>query len=129
LKRFLLKKLLFIYLVTGSWLFTPIYFVAHPKLEITYINLSEMLTPNSVTVRGYNRSDGSYVSSYTRRPPGAVYKDKPIEKEMSKVSSLEKFYRISLCARLGCLLHSRYIQVQCSSRAITISLQRFCYEF
>ena len=37
------------------------------------------LTPHSVSVRGYYRSDGTYVNSYNRRPPGSVKHDKPYE--------------------------------------------------
>ena len=88
MKKFLLKKVFFIFLITGSWFITPIYFIAHPKLENSYSSLSNNLTPNSVNVRGYYRKDGSYVGSYSRRPPGSVKKDKPIEKEMRKVSTL-----------------------------------------
>jgi hypothetical protein len=95
LKKFLLKKLLYIFLITGSWFITPIYFTAVPKLENSYSNLSNKLTPNSVNVSGYYRKDGSYVNSYSRRPPGAVDKDKPTEKEMSKVSTLLSIINIA----------------------------------
>jgi hypothetical protein len=35
------------------------------------------LTPYSVHVSGYYRSNGTYVNSYTRRPPGSVKHDEP----------------------------------------------------
>ena len=35
------------------------------------------MTPASVSVRGYTRSDGTYVRPYSRRPPGSVARDKP----------------------------------------------------
>ncbi len=37
------------------------------------------LTPYSVSVRGYRRSDGTYVRSHSRRPPGSVSHDEPYE--------------------------------------------------
>jgi hypothetical protein len=37
------------------------------------------VTPSSVFVSGYYRSDGSYVSSYNRRPLGSVARDSPFE--------------------------------------------------
>jgi hypothetical protein len=35
------------------------------------------LTPYSVHVSGYYRSNGTYVNPYTRRPPGSVNHDEP----------------------------------------------------
>lgn len=37
------------------------------------------VTPSSVFVSGYYRSDGTYVGSYNRRPPGSVPHDSPFE--------------------------------------------------
>ncbi len=37
------------------------------------------LTPYSVSVRGYHRSDGTYVRAHRRRPPGSVEHDEPYE--------------------------------------------------
>lgn len=37
------------------------------------------VTPSSVRVSGYYRSDGTYVNSYSRRPPGSVAHDDPFE--------------------------------------------------
>jgi hypothetical protein len=37
------------------------------------------VTPASVSVSGYYRSDGTYVDSYNRRPPGSVAHDSPFE--------------------------------------------------
>ena len=104
MKKFLLKKLIFIFLITGSWFITPIYFIALPKLENSYSDLSNKLTPNSVSVSGYYRRDGSYVSSYSRRPPGTVNKDKPIEKELSKVSTLLVIINIAFYGSYSFLL-------------------------
>ena len=104
MKKFLLKKLIFIFLITGSWFITPIYFIALPKLENSYSDLSNKLTPNSVRVSGYYRRDGSYVSSYSRRPPGTVNKDKPIEKELSKVSTLLVIINIAFYGSYSFLL-------------------------
>jgi hypothetical protein len=37
------------------------------------------ITPSSVSVRGYYRSDGTYVRSHSRRPPGSRSHDAPYE--------------------------------------------------
>jgi hypothetical protein len=37
------------------------------------------VTPASIFVSGYYRSDGTYVHSYYRRPPGSVSHDQPFE--------------------------------------------------
>jgi hypothetical protein len=37
------------------------------------------VTPSSVNVSGYYRSDGTYAQSYSRRPPGSVAHDDPFE--------------------------------------------------
>lgn len=87
MKQFLLKRIFVVFLLTGSWLFAPIYFIVHPKIEANYDSLSKKLTPYSVDVRGYYRSDGTYVRPHSRRPPGSVKRDKPIKSEMSKVST------------------------------------------
>ena len=39
------------------------------------------MTPASVSVRGYTRSDGTYVRPYSRRPPGSMVRDKPYERQ------------------------------------------------
>ena len=44
-----------------------------------FVHAQSNLTPYSVGVRGYYRSNGTYVSSYTRRPPGSVKHDDPYE--------------------------------------------------
>lgn len=40
---------------------------------------SSNITPSSVSVRGYYRRDGTYVSPYHRRPPGSVAHDEPYQ--------------------------------------------------
>lgn len=46
-------------------------------LLVLYAN--ENITTKSVSVSGYHRSDGTYVGSYSRRPPGSVQHDRPYE--------------------------------------------------
>lgn len=48
-----------------------------------YIGAGQHLTPFSVKVRGYHRSDGTYVRPHTRRPPGGVTHDAPYESKRS----------------------------------------------
>jgi hypothetical protein len=47
-----------------------------------YREAERHLTPKSVSVSGYYRSDGSYVRPYHRRPPGGVAHDAPYERAM-----------------------------------------------
>lgn len=44
-----------------------------------YLDAGEHLTPYSISVRGYYRHDGTYVSSYNRRPSGGAKHDLPYE--------------------------------------------------
>jgi hypothetical protein len=46
------------------------------------------LTPASVSVSGYTRRDGTYVSPYNRRPPGGAIHDRPYEDAMFLYSLL-----------------------------------------
>jgi hypothetical protein len=46
-----------------------------------YIDAGNNLTPPSVSVSGYYRSDGTYVRPYNRRPPGGARHDSPYETE------------------------------------------------
>jgi hypothetical protein len=48
-----------------------------------YIRAGQHLTPYSVKVRGYYRSDGTYVRPHTRRPPGGANHDAPYESKRS----------------------------------------------
>ena len=45
-------------------------------------NFHSQLTPTSVSVSGYYRSDGTYIHPYNRRPPNSVEHDKPFETGM-----------------------------------------------
>lgn len=101
MKKFVLKKILFVFLVTGLWLFTPVYFISYPILSTEYNDLSKELTPSSVDVEGYHRSDGVYVRPYSRRPPGSVKKDRPIESEMSQISTFMTIVSIGFYGSLG----------------------------
>lgn len=68
------------------------------------------ITPASVSVRGYTRSDGTYVNSYSRRPPGAVAHDAPFEAVtfVTFVADAASFiWLIALCRRIGRLDHVR----------------------
>lgn len=46
---------------------------------LIYIEAGQHLTPYSVSVRGYYRSDGTYVRPHSRRPPGGAIHDVPYE--------------------------------------------------
>lgn len=55
----------------------PITFLAFVFSILLFLYAGDNITPSSVSVKGYYRSDGTYVSSYNRRPPGSVDKDAP----------------------------------------------------
>lgn len=50
-----------------------------------YNEAKEHLTPYSVSVSGYYRSDGTYIKPYKRRPKGGVAHDKPYINKMSRM--------------------------------------------
>jgi hypothetical protein len=58
-------------------------FILSPMLIILSIAIflfsQTNLIPSSVHVSGYTRSNGTYVNSYNRRPPGSVEHDKPYQ--------------------------------------------------
>ena len=54
----------------------------------SYSEAGSQLTPASVHVSGYSRSDGTYVHEYYRRPPGGVAHDAPYQSEQSKYEVL-----------------------------------------
>src|SRR6267154_6883599 len=58
------------------------------------------VTPSSVNVAGSYRSDGTYVTSYSRRPPGSVSHDNPFE-------TAEWFWFFSFCAGVYILAAKR----------------------
>jgi hypothetical protein len=62
------------------WLVLPFCIWSSIKSCEGYLSANSKLTPYSVTVKGYYRSDGTRVESYKRRPPGSVAHDKPYER-------------------------------------------------
>jgi hypothetical protein len=68
------------------WLIIPLDFVLIPLLEQNISKAENELTPYSVDVSSYERSDGTFVESYTRRPPGSVEHDKPYERQISELT-------------------------------------------
>jgi hypothetical protein len=74
-----IKILLYRFSKSKVYIILPICFVICLASLYFFIDAGQNLTPYSVHVRGYNRSDGTYVSSYQRRPPGGVAHDEPYE--------------------------------------------------
>lgn len=72
-----IKILLYRFSKSKVYIILPICVVICLASLYFYIEAGQHLTPYSVHVRGYYRSDGTYVSSYQRRPPGGVAHDKP----------------------------------------------------
>lgn len=63
------------------WLFLPLFILGNVQSCKSYIEAGGRLTPYSVSVEGYTRSDGTYVSSHSRRPSGSVAHDAPYERK------------------------------------------------
>lgn len=61
------------------WLSILLFLVIAPIGVFLYIEAGEHLSPYSVSVKGYYRSDGTYVSGHKRRKSGSVERDKPYE--------------------------------------------------
>ena len=72
-----IKILLYRFSKSKVYIILPICVVICLASLYFYIEAGQHLTPYSVHVRGYYRSDGTYVSPYQRRPPGGVAHDKP----------------------------------------------------
>jgi len=78
-----IKILLYRFSKSKVYIILPICVVIILVSLYFYIEAGQHLTPYSVHVRGYYRSDGTYVSSYQRRPPGGVTHDKPYKSTRS----------------------------------------------
>jgi hypothetical protein len=67
----------------------------------------EKLTPFSVSVSGYYRQDGRYISPHSRRPPGSVKHDEPyIRKSDRLFSGMTALAILSLCSIGGLVIFS-----------------------
>jgi hypothetical protein len=69
------------FIKTYVWLIIPICIFGNFKSCENYIENGEHLTSYSISVNGYYRKDGTYVSSYKRRPSGGIKHDAPYKKE------------------------------------------------
>jgi len=78
------------------WIILPICVFFNFKICSSYIEAGKYLTPYSVNVSGYYRSDGTYVRPHNRRPPGSVKHDAPYE---SKRIGLTLLFIICLIAK------------------------------
>lgn len=64
------------------WLIIPLCLIVFTLSFQEYFDSKADLTPYSVHVNSYYRSDGTYVSDYYRRPPGGVLHDEPLKSTM-----------------------------------------------
>ena len=80
MKKFLYAKLSRLFFYSFLWLIIPadIFFI--PIMQEARIEAKANLTPYSVHVEGYYRSDGTFVHPHNRRPPGSVDHDLPFER-------------------------------------------------
>jgi len=70
------------------WLIFPLTFLGGIASCESYIEAGTHLTDASVSVRGYYRTDGTYVRPYKRRPPGGAEHDKPYESKRTLMGFL-----------------------------------------
>lgn len=85
MKEFVTKRILRKFIISFIWLLIPFDIVVVPIMLEAKFEAENKLTPYSVHVNGYERADGSYVESYSRRPPGSVSHDRPIERKISEL--------------------------------------------
>lgn len=83
------------------WLLLPLCFFGGIKSCSEYKEAGQQLTPYSVDVQGYYRSDGTYVRPHSRRPPGGVAHDAPYKKKRFYMSIL---FVVSCVGGVGSIL-------------------------
>ena len=70
------------------WLILPLCILGNINSCSNYKEAGTHLTPFSVNVEGYYRSDGTYVYPHKRRPPGSVKHDAPYEQKRIQMGLL-----------------------------------------
>ena len=86
MRKFIAKRITRLFLLSMIWLIIPLDFALIPLLHQNISKAKNKLTPYSVNVSSYERSDGTFVESYSRRPPGSVEHDKPYERQISELT-------------------------------------------
>lgn len=77
------KKLIFqTFIKSYIWLVIPACLIVFMLCLDNYSVSKGNLTPYSIHVDSYYRSDGTFVSAYNRRPPGGVAHDEPLKRTM-----------------------------------------------
>lgn len=101
---YLSKRIVIICIFSLVWLVPLVFYFFIPEINNDIEFNESRLTPKSVSVRGYTRDDGTYVNSYNRRPPGSVIRDKPIEREISRLKTTRNItYILSFISIIGFL--------------------------
>ena len=85
MKQFIFKRVARLFFLSFIWLLIPLDLIVIPIMQDLSAEAEKELTPYSINVNGYQRSDGSYVGSYSRRPPGSVEHDKPFESKINLI--------------------------------------------
>ena len=99
--QFLINKIIKCILISLIWITIPIGIIYIPKISSELINLENQLQPYNVSVKGYYRNDGTYISSHKRRLPGSLNQDKPIKSKINKNKLLSKIIFLSIIISLG----------------------------
>jgi hypothetical protein len=88
------------------WLILPLSIYGDIQSCSSFKEAGEHLTPYSVSVRGYYRRNGTYVSSYNRRPPGSVSHDAPYKEKRFNMGLL---FIICLSSGIGSIFLYRFL--------------------
>jgi hypothetical protein len=83
------------------WLILPLCLFGSFKSCSEYIEAGQQLTPYSVDVQGYYRSDGTYIRPHSRRPHGGVAHDAPYKRKRFYMSIL---FVVSSIGGIGSIL-------------------------
>ena len=83
------------------WLILPLCLFGSVKSCSEYREAGQQLTPYSVDVQGYSRSDRTYVRPHSRRPPGGVAHDAPYKRKRFYMSIL---FVVSCLGGVGSIL-------------------------
>lgn len=100
------------------WLIIPLCVFGNIISCSAYIEAGSHLTPKTVYVTGYSRSDGTHIDSYYRRPPGGAIHDAPYERKRMIMTIL-----FLGCLVFGAISIVNYIDI--SKRQIKKEINRF----
>jgi hypothetical protein len=93
---FIIKRIWGVFRYSIIWITLPLFIICAPKVESEIVYNQSFLTSYSVSVSGYTRADGTYVSGYNRRPPGSVSHDLPYQNAIRTLRFFNSLLYLSL---------------------------------